>query len=129
MTITATKPMITFNDKARARRKDKDTSQAAADKSQRNLIDAKLLVLLVLKSNPDRTGSEINDLFQFEAARRSIRPRRKGQVLFHWDSPRKRAGELEEDGYLEIVGTRQGESLYRLSPKGIQVVTLGGLPR
>lgn len=121
-------PTIIHADAPRTRATDPVTSHVAGDASQRHMHDTKTHVLLVVsKGNPaGMTGSEINDLYVFTAARRDW-------ARVGWDSPRKRAGELVEDGYLEVVGTRPApgrgrsaiESVYALTEKGDRVVTLG----
>lgn len=126
--LVSSPPTIVHEDAPRARRTDPVTSQIAADVSQRQMHDTKGHVLLVVsKGNPEgMTGSEINDLYVFTSARRDW-------AKVGWDSPRKRAGELVSDGYLEIVGTRAApgrgrsaiESVYALTPKGERVVNLG----
>lgn len=111
-------------DAPRTRRTDRATSHAAADASQRTMHQTKVRVLIVVNENGPIVGSEINDLYRFRGSRMDWE-----KVAY--DSPRKRAGELAADGYLEVTGTRPAagnhleESIYALSEKGRRVVTLG----
>lgn len=116
-------PTILFDDSPRTRKTDPVTSHAAADQSQRMMHDTKVHVLLVLSVHHELSGSDLNDMYRLATARH-------GWKKVAWDSPRKRAGELVKDGYLNIVGTREGtngtlESVYALSEKGQRVVDLG----
>lgn len=125
-TQTITPPSIgtVFGDDApRARRTDPTPSQRAADVSAATLRQTKLRVLILIQENPDIVGTEVNDLYQFAAAR-------KGWERVAWDTPRKRAGELVDEGYLEVVDERTGknhqpEAVYRLTEKARLVLTLG----
>jgi hypothetical protein len=127
MMPTRTKPSLLSSlggDTARTRKSHPATSHAAADVSQATIHQTKVRVLIVVKENGPLVGSEINDLYQFRGAR-------SGWDRVAWDTPRKRAGELAADGYLDIIGTRPAvgnhldESIYQLSEKGLRVVTLG----
>lgn len=106
----------------RARRSDPETSHIAADASQAGLKEAKRNVLQILRDHETLTGTEINEQYSLYAARLNWR-------RLAWDSPRKRAGELVTDGFLEIAGTRIAEgnflpeSIYTLSLKGLEVIS------
>ena len=123
-TLTHPPQIVAAGDAPRARKSDPNTSQRAADTSAATLRQTKYRVLRVIEVHPDRPGSEINDLYRFMGARLNW-----SRVA--WDTPRKRAGELADDGYLEVVGERpavgnnQPESIYRLSEKGARVLRLG----
>lgn len=117
---TTTVPAITMSgDTARARRTDPVTSHMAADKSGRGLSKLRVAVLRLVGGFEDGlTGSAINGIYQ---ARHTV----WGDTYpkCHPDSPRKRAGELAEDGLLDVVEHRTGEygsaeSVYRVSPEG-----------
>lgn len=118
MTST-TVPIVTAGDTARARRTDPETSHAAADKSAKGLSRLRVAVLRLIGGFEDGlTGSAINGIYQ---ARNTV----WGDVYpkCHPDSPRKRAGELAEDGFLDVVEHRAGmfgsqESVYKVSPDG-----------
>lgn len=126
MTTYATPPTITPTDRARTRRTDPETSHAAGDLSQTRINTTKVHVMQVLLANPDKTGSEINDLYLFTGAR-------LGWDRVAPDSPRKRTGELVDEGYVQVTGTRPAygkgqsarESIYRLTDYGRRIVTLG----
>lgn len=117
-------PMVTDGDSPRARRTDPATSHAAADKSQKGLSKLRVAVLRMFADLEEvdevweLTGSEVN------AEYRRYRVGAPGEFpLCHPDSPRRRAGELARDCYLDVVGHRKGgygteESVYRLSPEG-----------
>ena len=111
--------MATGFDSSRARASDPITSHLAADKSARGLSKLRLAVLATIETfDIPAVGSEINARY---AAWSQSDPVRYPKA--HPDSPRKRAGELAEDGYLDVVGHRKGEfgspeSEYRLSPEG-----------
>ncbi len=92
-------PVIVHQDSPRTRKTDPATSHAAADRSQFTRQDSRLAVLRIVATAGPLAGSEINDLYHLATAR-NIAP----QVA--WDSPRKRAGELLDDGYLIVSGER-----------------------
>lgn len=122
------RPTIIHTDAPRTRRTDPATSHNAGDISQANLSTIKAHVLFVMaKSGANGlTGQEINDLYTFTRSR-------LGWDRCHFDSPRKRAAELVEDGYLEVTGTRAApgrgqssiESVYALTDLG-RTVNRGG---
>jgi hypothetical protein len=118
--VSAVPPILTLlpgGDTARTRRTDPATSHRAADVSQETMRLTKVRVLIVVRENGPLVGSEINDLYRFRSARTNWE-------RVAWDTPRKRAGELASDGYLEVVGTRPAagnhleESIYGLTDKG-----------
>lgn len=122
-------PTIIHDDTPRTRRTDPTTSHQAGDISQRSITTIKAhLLYLMLKNETSNglTGSELNDLYLFATARLEW-------DRVHFDSPRKRAGEMVDDGYLQIVGTRPSfgrgqssqESVYALTDKGRKMVTFG----
>lgn len=82
-------------DTARTRLTDPLQSHLAGDRSQRNRSATALGVLTLVWEHP-RCGSELNELFRAAVTER-------GWVKVAWDSPRKRAGELCEDGYFDVV--------------------------
>lgn len=101
----------------RARRSDRVTSHIAADASQVHLHETKQRVLELLNTHGSLVGSEINEQYQLTAARLNWR-------RVAWDTPRKRAGELATDGFLDDSETRIAEgnnlpeAVYRLTDKG-----------
>lgn len=115
-------PQIVMNgDHARVGRNDPVTSHIAADVSQRSIKQTKIAVLELVMQEGELVGSEINDLYRLRASRHGW-----GRIAF--DTPRKRAGELAEDGYLDIVDQRPAEgnhlpeSTYAITAKGRAVV-------
>lgn len=92
------------------RRSDPVTSHAAADRSastRKHVADA---VFLLVMQEGELTGSELNRLY-------ALRQGRNGWPVVHFDSPRKRAGELARDGVLAANipdGVRGHETVYDL---------------
>ena len=123
MTITAdptlfdleVRPMIRPNDTARVRRSDPLVSHMAADSSAHTLTKLRLAVLALVRQEPLAVGSELNEMYK-------IRYIRNGWPKAAWDSPRKRAGELAEDGLLLAIGTRGGERQFIISATGLDVI-------
>lgn len=91
--------IVMADDSARTRKSDPITSHVAGDNSQRNLHESKRRVLELVKVHAPVTGRELNDLYSLAASRLNWK-------RIHFDSPRRRAGELAKDGYLEVVGTQ-----------------------
>lgn len=104
-------------DAPRARRTDRVTSHIAADATQATIKVTKRRVLQIVLQEGPILGSELNDLYELRAARNDWHP-------IHRDSPRKRAGELAEDGFLDASETHQSagnhlpEAEYRVTDKG-----------
>lgn len=94
--------IIPNDDSARTRKGDPITSHVAGDNSQRNLHESKRRVLELVELHAPITGRELNDLYSLAASRLNWK-------RIHFDSPRRRAGELAKDGYLEVVGTQIAE--------------------
>lgn len=95
-------------------------SHMAADRSQRTLHRTKVAVLRIVAEQGEVTGVQINELFEFNAARG-----RWGRVAY--DTPRKRASELARDGFLAIRteksdGNNLPEAHYSLTAKGREAV-------
>jgi len=125
MTITEMIPLwesdmpqiVMLGDTARTRKTDPHTSHLAGDVSAHGLRDAKTRVMQLVTMHAPVTGSELNDLYRLTADR-------VGWPRLGLDSPRKRAGELARDGFLEVVGTRTAagnnlpESAYGITDKG-----------
>lgn len=111
-----TVPTIHGNDAPRTRRSDPLTSHSAADKSQAAMKPTKVAVLQLIRQEGALTGEEINDLY-------SLRWERSGWPMAKHDTPRKRAGELFEDGFLEVDGEQDGARVFCLSAAGIKVVS------
>lgn len=104
-------PTIYDRDTARVRRSDPATSHRAGDASQANLKPTKIAVLQLVHQEGTLTGEEINDLY-------SLRTDRNGWPLAKHDTPRKRAGELFIEGFLDSDGEQDGGRVYRLSLEG-----------
>ncbi|MDM4761921.1 hypothetical protein QT381_02740 [Galbitalea sp. SE-J8] len=102
---------IVFDDQARTRKSDPLTSHLAGDRSQSTVHDVRAAVLVILALDiPEATGSQLNELYREMRADR-------GWPEVHFDSPRKRAGELADDGYLDVLNEdakRGHEHVYRL---------------
>jgi hypothetical protein len=99
------------DDTARARRNDPLTSHRAADKSARTKQRVADAVIILVRQQQSLTGSALNDLYR-------RRMRRYRWPLVHFDSPRKRAGELVREGLLIILNEddkRGTEHEYALS--------------
>ena len=109
-------PMIRPDDTARARRSDPIESHQAADRSAHTLSKLRLAVLTLVREEPLSIGSELNSLYR-------LRFDRRGWPKAAYDSPRKRSGELAEDGLLIIAGSRDGERMFIISEAGLKVVT------
>ena len=109
------------DDTARVRQSDPISSHLAADASQRNIKQTKRAVLLIVQQEGEIVGSEINDLYMLRASR-------SGWDRVAFDTPRKRAGELAADGFLEVVqyrtaeGNHSPEAEYRITAKGHKAV-------
>lgn len=103
-------------DSPRARKTDPVQSHMAADRSQHTLHATKRAVLLLVVQEGELAGSEINDLYR---ARRD----RNGWGPVAYDTPRKRAGELADDGFLSAryqtsEGNHLPEAVYSITDKG-----------
>ena len=109
--------IVMLGDTARTRKSDPHTSHLAGDVSAHGLRDAKTRVMQLVTMHAPVTGSELNDLYRLTADR-------LGWPRLGLDSPRKRAGELARDGFLEVVGTQIAagnnlpESAYGITDKG-----------
>ncbi len=105
----------------RARATDKLTSHIAADASQLHLHEAKHRILELVAVHQPIVGTELNELYRLASARMNWR-----RLAF--DSPRKRAGELAVDGFLDDSETRIAdgnylpESVYRITAKGLEAL-------
>lgn len=118
-------PMIYGNDKPRVRFKDKRSSHAAADRSQKTIEDTRTRVLLLIEKYGALTGKGLNRIYTAEG-------RRHRWVEIDWDSPRKRAGELADDRLLKVTegdpaGNGHPVSVYRLTRKGLREVLRSGV--
>ena len=109
-------PTIHPDDTARTRKSDPLTSHAAADRSQAAMKPTKIAVLKLIHQEGALTGEEINDLYL-------LRWYPHDWPIAKYDTPRKRAGELFADGFLELHGERDGGRLFRLSETGIAAVS------
>lgn len=107
-------------DGPRARRTDRVQSHMAADRSQATVKPTKRAVLLLVLQEGELTSNEINDLYR---ARRD----RNGWGVIAYETPRKRAEELEKDGFLEArhqtaESNHLPEAVYSITDKGRQAV-------
>lgn len=89
------RPMILPDDTARARRSDPLSSHVAADRSAETRTAVERAVVWMLTGH-DLNGTELNDSYRELAVDR-------GWPMVHFDSPRKRAGELERRGVLRVL--------------------------
>lgn len=111
-------PRILPDDTARTRRTDKANSHLAGDRSSPTIKAVKLAVLAMVKQKGPVGGSELNRLYQVLAEACGW------PLPLHFDSPRKRAGELAADGFLAIVNEdhpRGTETEYVLGDKAAEV--------
>jgi hypothetical protein len=108
-------PTIYGEDTARTRKSDPLTSHAAGDRSQAAMKPTKIAVLKLIHQEGALTGEEINDLY-------SLRWDRHDWPIAKHDTPRKRAGELFADGYLELHGGCRDGRVFRLSAAGISAI-------
>jgi len=108
-------PMLLAGDTPRARSTDHTTSHRAADRSQKTLPRVRMAVLDILRLRGPLTGNELNDAFHNGT---------KNYGKAHWDSPRKRAGEMAEDGLLTADRSNGSEAVYDLSEAGLAFVAM-----
>lgn len=112
-----TRPVISLNgDTARTRRTDPLTSHAAGDRSQPGISALRLAVLRLLREEPLSTGNELNLVY-------AQRFERRGWPKCAWDSPRKRAQEMVELGFVLVQGERDGERQLIISATGLDIVS------
>lgn len=102
-------------------------SHMAADRSQRTMHATKRAVLELVQQNGEMSGSDLNDLYQLRAALQGW-----GKVSF--DTPRKRAGELADAGFLKFrtqtsEGNHLDEKVYSITAKGRAVLESEGVLR
>jgi hypothetical protein len=96
-----TTQIVMDNDSPRARMSDPTESHAAADKSAETRAKVRGCVLWLVEEARGLTGSEINALY---VDWRDM----LGWPTTHYDSPRKRAGELHADGLLRCSSVPRG---------------------
>jgi hypothetical protein len=102
------KPQIVTNgDTARTRRTDPITSHIAGDTSQRTLKDVRNAVAWLFTQVDTATGGGMNELY------RELRAEH-GWPDCHFDSPRKRTGEMYDDGELVLVDEGHGRNPERV---------------
>lgn len=105
-----TGPQIVVNgDTARTRRTDPLTSHLAGDRSQETISQVKAIVLELVAYHGPLSGSQLNDLFVLWTD--------PYEWHVHFDSPRKRAGELADEGLLVVTNAdakRGTERIYSL---------------
>ncbi|MET4780842.1 hypothetical protein [Glaciihabitans sp. UYNi722] len=83
-------------DTARTGRDDPWSSHLAGDRSQATIRAVRDAVLILVRQELIVTGSELNDLYR-------VRAEQNGWPAVHYESPRKRAGELAKDGLLSVL--------------------------
>lgn len=105
----------------RAGKDDPIQSHMAADRSQKTLriVKVRVLHLLAYRSR-SLNGNDLNELYRDTA-------KANGWERVHFDSPRKRAGELARDGYLTATrtdanGNDLDEALYSITDKGLEAL-------
>ncbi len=87
----------------RARTSDPEASHAAAEAASLTLKQVRFAVLWLAASFPGSTGKELNDNYR-------VLQSRLGWPVVDGDSPRRRAGELARDGYLDRVEQEQARN-------------------
>jgi hypothetical protein len=100
--MTTDTPMLLWDDTPRTRATDPVTSHIAADISGKKLRPAKLAVLYVFSLHRPMLGSELNDVYALATNREMV-------PMLALDSPRRRAFEMERDGYLVVSSVRRAE--------------------
>lgn len=111
------------DDTARTRKSDPHTSHVAGDRSQRGMHESKRRILQLVRMHEPICGSDLNDQYRISASRLNWK-------TLAWDSPRKRAGELADDGFLEVVderlssGNHSLESVYALTDLGREALNV-----
>ena len=109
-------------DGPRSRGTDPVQSHLAEDRAKHGLTDLRYRVLhLVAFQGRPVGGNDLNELYA-EAGRSN------GWARVHFDSPRKRAGELAAAGYLDVYrhdaeGRHLPEAEYVISDKGLEVLS------
>lgn len=87
--------ILVSGDTVRARRSDPPSSHVAADRSAQTRSAVEGAVIWMLR-HLDLTGAELNEDYRLLAAD-------MGWPVVHFDSPRKRAGELVRKGVLRVL--------------------------
>jgi hypothetical protein len=108
-------PAIKPDDTPRVRSSDPIESHEAADRSSFTITRLKSAVLELVRENPLAIGSELNEKYKDV-------PKDRAHPRAAWDSPRKRAGELAEHGYLLVQPSRNGERSFIISARGLDVI-------
>jgi len=91
------------DDTARTRRTDPVTSHIAGDRSQQTIKAVRAAVAWLFTQVTSTTGSELNEMYRILRAE-------QGWPECHFDSPRKRAGELYADGELALIDGGHGRN-------------------
>lgn len=99
-----------------ARESDPSTSKAGAEAATFSMTALRHAVLELINERPRSVGSELNGRYTDVALLR-------GYPRTHWDSPRKRAGDLHRAGLVRVVGirtveTNRPESEYEITEEG-----------
>ena len=106
-----TREIVMAPDTARARRSDPLPSHVAADvsASTKQLVSER--VFAIVATHGPLNGNEINDLYMLTASRNDW-------DNVHFDTPRKRAGDLAADGFLVITneGCKRGTPHIYMTP-------------
>lgn len=104
--------IVMEGDSARTRQTDPVKSHRAADKSQKAIHQTKRAVLRLIHDNEQLSGQEVCDLY-------SILSGLPGWPTAKTETPRKRAGELFEDGFLADVSDEHDDGrVYELTAQG-----------
>ena len=109
--------IVMAGDSARTRKSDPLTSHIAGDVSSRHMHETKQRVLQIINTHGALVGSEVNEQYVLMAARLNWR-------RVAWDTPRKRAHELLEDGFLEVESVRTAEG-NNLPERAMQLTDAG----
>lgn len=113
-------PQIVMNgDRARAGRNHPIVSHMAADRSAPAIPAVSMAVLTMLREHVVLVGTELNRLYQEQAESRGW------PLPLHFDSCRKRAGELKKLGLVQVLNEeapRGTESEFVLTSRGLEAL-------
>lgn len=107
-------PSMLWDDTPRTGKHMPESSHKAADRSQRTIKGTAVRVLELVHRAGPLTGAELNELY------RETWPTGPNRAAY--DSPRKRARELTDEGLLNDVSVEGDDAAYALSIAGLEAV-------